>query len=381
MAFFVLASGIATLTAVDTGLSLSGFKKLFKIIIFFWVVNALATARPWELPGDLAGWFRLSKLKNCLEKGKAAFINKNPAYVLVGLLILAGVISAGVGIIQAVSHPEGIWNRYDVHGSLSNLMTYAQILMLITCMGLAIALFYPHRFRIMIWVGLMLMGFAILLTLNRQSWLGLFLAMTFLLFNKKRVYSLIPVFLAILVFIFGPQTLKNRMATMTDLKDYSVNERVLMWKAGWDILQDHPLTGCGFKCQFVIADRYPEHAILQKYTHMHNSPIQLAVDTGILGLTAWISIWIGFFLSLTRQLKHIPKNSSDYVIAGGSGAAAIAFRVAGLFENNFYDSEIVILMYFIMALPFVSSSGSQSAFSESAPLPHSGGDLHGRSSP
>ena len=74
-----------------------------------------------------------------------------------------------------------------------------------------------------------------------------------------------------------------------------------MWKAGWDILQDHPLTGCDFKCQFVIADRYPEHTILQKYTHMHNSPIQLAVDTGILGLTAWISIWIGFFLSLTRQ--------------------------------------------------------------------------------
>jgi O-antigen ligase/polysaccharide polymerase Wzy-like membrane protein len=366
---FILASGIATLTAVDVGLSLSGFKKLFKIVIFFWVVNSLVTARPWELLGDLAGWLRLSKFKEYLEKGQVAAKGKNPAYLLVGLLIWAGVISAGVGIVQAVIHPEGFWYRYGIHGSLSNLMTYAQILMLVTCMGFSWAILNPHRSRILIWVGLILMGFAILLTLNRQSWLGLILAMTFILFNKKKIYSLIPVIFAILVFILGPQTLKNRIETMTNLKDYSVNERFVMWKAGWDILKDHPWTGCGFKCQFVIADQYPEHPILRKYTHMHNSPIQLAVDTGILGLTAWISIWIGFFLSLTRQLKHIPKTSLEYFIALGSGAAVIAFLVAGMFENNFYDSEIIILMYFIMALPFAAPHPSQSAPSESAAPP------------
>ncbi|MCH7499191.1 MAG: hypothetical protein IH886_04170 [Nitrospinae bacterium] len=49
-----------------------------------------------------------------------------------------------------------------------------------------------------------------------------------------------------------------------------------------------------------------------------------------------------------------------------------------MFENNFYDSEIIILMYFIMALPFVSSNGSQSAPSEFAAPLHSGGDLHER---
>lgn len=366
LAFFVLASGIATLAAVDVGLSLSGFKKLSKIIIFFWVANVLATTRPVELLKDLADWLRLNKLKEHFDKRKAAFTNKNQASVLVGLLILAGTISAGVGIVQAILGPEGIWNHYHVHGSLSNLMTYAQILMLITCMGLSIAIFAPFRAQTILWISLVIIGLAILLTMNRQSWLGLFLAMTFLLFNKKGIYALIPVFLAILVFIFAPQTLKDRIKTMTNLKDHAFNERVLMWKAGWDIVQDHPLTGCGFKCQFVIADRYPEHAILKKYTHMHNSPIQLAVDTGILGLTAWISIWIGFFLSLARQLKHIPKNSYDYAIALGAGAAVIAFLVAGMFENNFYDSEIIILMYFIMALPFTSSNSSQSAASESA---------------
>lgn len=365
LAAFILASSIATLNAVDVGLSLSGIKKLSKIAIFFWVVNVLATIRPRELLGDLAGWFRFSRLKKYLENGKTTSINENPAYVLVKLLILAGVVSAGIGIVQAVIHPDGIWNRYDVHGSLSNLMTYAQILMLISCMALAMAIFGPPRFRNLIWIGIILMGLAILLTLNRQSWLGLFLAVIFLLFNKKKIYSLIPVFFVALIFILGPQTLKDRIESITDLKHDSNSERVLMWKAGWAIVKDQPLTGCGFGCQFVIADRYPEHPILQKYTHMHNSPIQLIVDTGILGLTAWISIWVGFFLSLKRQLKHIPKNSLDYAITLGSGAAVIAFLVAGMFENNFYDSEIIILLYFIMALPFAYSNSPQTVPAES----------------
>jgi len=364
LVIFILAAGIATIAAVDVGLSFSGFKKLSKIIIFFWVANALASTHPWKVLSDLADRFRLNKLKEYFEINIKSVRNRNPTYALMGLLILAGVFSSIIGIFQALTHSEGFWYRYGVHGSLSNLMTYAQILMLISCMGLSMVIFNPPRSRVMIWIGLAFMGLAILLTLNRQSWLGLFLAITFLLFNKKKAFSLMPVFFAILVFLLGPQTLKDRIKTMTDLKDYSVNERFLMWQAGWDILKDHPLTGCGFKCQFVIADQYPEHPILQKYTHMHNSPVQVAVDTGIIGLAAWISIWICFFMSLRRQLKNIPESSSEYAIALGSGAAVIAFLVAGMFENNFYDSEIIVLMYFIMALPFISPKISQGSTSE-----------------
>ena len=355
---FLLASAISTMTAVDVGLSLSGFKKILKFIIFFWVVNALAATRPWELLRHLADWLRLQKIADYLRKTGSS-IGENPAYLLVSLLVCAGVISAGVGIAQAMAHPQGMWYRYGVHGSLSNLMTYAQILMLITCMGFSLAIFNPPRSRMLIWGGLILISFAIALTLNRQSWLGLFLAMTFLLFNKKIIYSLFPVFFTILVFMFGPQTLRDRIETITDLKQSSNHERVVMWKAAWDISKDHPWTGCGYKCQFVIADQYPEHPILKKYTHMHNSPIQLAVDTGILGLTAWISIWVGFFYSLGRQLKGISKTSLEYSLALGAGAAVIAFLAAGMFENNFYDSEIITLMYFIMALPFISSKSPQ----------------------
>jgi hypothetical protein len=36
----------------------------------------------------------------------------------------------------------------------------------------------------------------------------------------------------------------------------------------------------------------------------------------------------------------------------GSGSAVVGFLAGGMFENNFYDSEVAMLLFFIMALPF-----------------------------
>lgn len=217
-----------------------------------------------------------------------------------------------------------------------------------------------------------------ILTLIRQAWLGLFMAAIFLLFTKKRVLVLVLILLVGLILMFGPHTLAERLKSIVDLKQASNNERIMLLKVSWDFFKDYPLTGCGFKCLFVVADQYPEHPILQSYKHLHNKVEQIAVDTGSIGLRAWLSIWVIYFVQLIRRSKQIPPDANERWVIFGSTAAVIAFLVAGMFENNFYDWEITILMYFIMALPFVSSNGSQSAPSEFAAPLHSGGDLHER---
>ncbi|MCH6579233.1 MAG: O-antigen ligase family protein [Nitrospinae bacterium] len=217
-----------------------------------------------------------------------------------------------------------------------------------------------------------------ILTLIRQAWLGLFVAAIFLLFKKKRILVLVPALLVGLIVIFGPQTIAERLKSIVDLKQASNNERIMLWKAGWDVFKDYPLTGCGSKCLDVVTDQYPEHPILRKYKHLHSSIMQIAVETGVIGLCAWLSIWVIYFVQLIRRSKQIPPDANERWVVFGSTAEVIAFLVAGMFENNFYDSEIIILMYFIMALPFVSSNGSQSAPSEFAAPLHSGGDLHER---
>ena len=82
---------------------------------------------------------------------------------------------------------------------------------------------------------------------------------------------------------------------------------------------------------------------------MHNNFIQLAVDTGLFGLISWVSIWVIYFMTLYQRLISMERD------AVGSAAAVVGFLVAGVFETNLYDSEVSMLLYFIMALPFTAN--------------------------
>jgi hypothetical protein len=89
---------------------------------------------------------------------------------------------------------------------------------------------------------------------------------------------------------------------------------------------------------------------------MHNNFIQLAVDTGVLGLFTWCGIWFYFFSMLYKRLAALDGDPNQKGIILGSAAGSIAFLTGGFFETNLYDSEVAMTLYFLMALPF---SGSQ----------------------
>jgi O-antigen ligase len=126
--------------------------------------------------------------------------------------------------------------------------------------------------------------------------------------------------------------------------------RLELWKVGWEIFKDHPLTGCGFRCVDLVHSQYPDPTgYVEKLRGMHNNFIQIAVDTGAFGLSAWLGIWSCFFVSLHRFFKNLSQNSPEKWVIFGSAAAGISFL---FFESSFYDSEVVMLLYFIMALPF-----------------------------
>ena len=45
-------------------------------------------------------------------------------------------------------------------------------------------------------------------------------------------------------------------------------------------------------------------------------------------------------------------------------AIVLAFHTGGIFETNFYDSEVAMLLYFIMALPFTGNQNNPKATSK-----------------
>ena len=94
--------------------------------------------------------------------------------------------------------------------------------------------------------------------------------------------------------------------------------------------------------------------------------MQLAVDTGILGLTAWLGIWIYFFRLLYRRTGALKRDPHECWVIHGSTAVVIAFLAGGCFETNFYDSEVAMVLFFIMALPFAGSQSERYNLDENA---------------
>ena len=325
---FTLASLVAVANAYDASYSYESLKKLLEFLIFFWVLNCV----------------RENNLRNSLS------------LVLIATATLSGLFGLYQFWQDFILIPSGQMSLNRIEGTLSTYMTFAGLLMLSGVIALAWVMFQKQTQR-WVWASVGIIVSCLLLTLTRQAWFGFLAALVFLIFFwKKKVLLLLPIILLI-TYIASPLYAKKRIKDMFSGEDVTFGMRVALWKGGWEVFKDYPLTGCGFRCVDLVNSQYPDPTgYVARYRGMHNNLIQVAVDTGILGATAWLGIWFCFFRFLYHKAIDLGKNVFEHWSIFGSSAAVLAFLAAGFFETNFYDSEVAMVLYFIMALPF---SGTQ----------------------
>jgi hypothetical protein len=350
---FALASILAVITALDPLRSFEHLKRLFEMGIFFLILNSLSDP---DLKTSLHAL--LNKFKEtrpgqfCFGKPEAV-ITLSPRNFFIGLIVLSASLSAVVGITQVVI--KGLSIHHRISGTLSIYMTFAGLLMQAALVTAAYLLFRNGKNKWM-WSALLLMVTALTLTLTRQAWLGFGSGLFILLaFRKPLLIVLLP-FLAAGIFWISPPPIKERVESIANLDDTTFQQRLSMWRLGWGIYKDYPVTGCGFHCLLKVRTDYPEHKEISRgYRTLHNNIVQLAVDAGTVGVLAWLFLWLSYFIVVGRRLTSDDDPADRWVVLA-SLSAVIAFLAGGLFETNFYDSEVVMLTYFLMALPFISLS-------------------------
>jgi O-antigen ligase len=347
--FYLLACLVSVANAHDTNYSYPELKKILEWLIFFWVVNCVPDNKTRDL--------------------------------LSTLLIISATFASIYGFYELfnISGKISEWDTnapgYRIEGTMSVYMTFAGLLMIAGMVAIGKVLFKRPKEN-WIWGAIIIIFACMLLTLTRQAWFGSIMGIGFICFVWKKKYfvALVAIFASLIFLALGPmksqfksalitkgntgiEAIKFRLGSMIDLsgEHNTFKMRLELWKVGWEITKDYPLTGCGFKCVDKIHSKYPDPTgIVARLRGMHNNYIQLAVDTGILGLSAWIGIWLCFFrlLYMHEKMRH---DSSSKWLSCGSASAVVAFLFAGFFESNLYDSEVVMLLYFVMALPFAGS--------------------------
>ncbi len=332
---FCLACILSITTSVDMASSVKLLKKLIQFVIFFWVANSVQEEKQRSL--------------------------------LVVLVIASGVAAALGGVTPLLFDGSSDIFTKGIKGTLSKQSTYSGVLMMAGLMALAQCLFHkPKAYWVIGSIGLI--AFAILCSLARQTWLGFLIGAVFLVFVWNKKYLLVLPLILLSLFLFSPDGVKKRILSLKNVNDLSLQHRAIIWKSGWRIFKDYPLTGCGYKCVDSIyrpselpEDPNPWRNLLRYYVGMHSNIFQLLVDTGIVGFGAWIFIWITYFIEIFKRFRGLAEKTyrdRSKSLLMGPVAVVLSFLIGGFFETNFYDSEIAMLLYFIMGLSLAKVKNS-----------------------
>jgi len=201
---------------------------------------------------------------------------------------------------------------------------------------------------------------ALAMTYVRGAWVGVGAGVLALatMARRARWLPLTALLAAAAVFLVAAPSLRQRAASIVDPTDPTVRERLLIWRSGLAMVREHPLTGIGPGRVKDLYERYahPE-ALRMRRGHLHDTPLQILVERGPAGLLAWLWLFAAFFITGGRALAHFgPDQVRERGLVMGGLAATVGFLVAGLFEYNFGDSEVVLVQYCVMATTLAAAA-------------------------
>jgi O-antigen ligase len=243
---------------------------------------------------------------------------------------------------------------FRAKGFYSIYMTYAGVLLLAVTVMLAFITLLPWRRVWGIGGPALIAMLALGGTFVRGAWIGLAVSFSTLYVLTRRLrligLAIIPIALALL----AAPSVRERMQSVLDSRDDTAEERVQFWWAGVRMVRDHPWLGIGPGHVRLLYPKYRDaDARRPTIGHLHNNVIQIAAERGLLGLGAWLWVWGAFMIRASRIYRQLPSTAFQRrAVVAGSLAAALALFVAGLFEYSFGDSEVQMLFWVVMALPF-----------------------------
>jgi len=271
------------------------------------------------------------------------------ATTVLKVVITVGAMSAALGIIQ-----YGLLNYNTLgqrpQGALGHYMTYSGLLLLV--IGAAIAhLLFASRDRA--WTAMVMPALfvALVLTFTRSAWVGAIAATMLLLAMKDvRLVPIVPV-AVVIVFTLAPARLTDRFHSMFDPNDPTNRDRIAMLREGRSMIATHPLTGVGPNMVQRLYATYRDPLAVERVNpHLHNVPIQIAAERGLLALAAWL-----WFVGVTLvDLARLHRHARFRWLTAAALAGMVGMLTAGLFEYNFGDSEFLMLLLVLITLPFAA---------------------------
>lgn len=211
----------------------------------------------------------------------------------------------------------------------------------------------PFRSARGLWfLHLLLLG-CLIRTLSAGAFIGFTCGLIFLLLFLREgrgwVWATVGIGLLILA-SSGP--FRTQWLGILTLSDVASKERIVMWSTAWHMIQDRPLLGQGLN---TFMENYLPYAngLGSGPTYAHNCFLQIAAETGLLGLATFLWFLASIFLMVRGALRSSsqpPESPTSRTTLLGLAAGLFAFLVQSAFDTNLYALRQATLFWVMAGL-------------------------------
>ena len=345
LGIFIAVNALSVIFSVHLGLSLRGFfgKELKFLAIYFMLVEVINSRE---------------RLKNIL-------------IAIIASAILT-MVDAGVQYFRGVDFLRGYQLDYHTFGaSFSTASDFAGWLIVIIPIFIgiiAVNIIPSLKLKILLSVSIIIQSSYLLRTYSRGAWLGFLIGISLMVYYVVKnstlriktlcisvvicllfIYSLLPRSVitkakdAIRVNFKFSQGINDRVKSIPQTNRGTNLVRIMLWKESLRIIRDYPLFGCGLNNYSIVARNYKSFEGGGIYPH--NSFLQMAAETGLLGLFAFFLLLFGFFII---EMKHL--NKENGFLALGLLSGILAFLVHAFFDTHLYSLKLVVLFWYMIGL-------------------------------
>lgn len=192
---------------------------------------------------------------------------------------------------------------------------------------------------------------------GRNVWIAVIIE-TVLFLAVLRKYRFLGFALAamaiIAVCMYQLPYIKTRMQLFTDGSARTNVNRLILWRYSLDMWRDFPAFGVGNGSTFqAVFNRFYTHGFFftERVAHAHNVFLARLIETGIVGLMAFIC-YIGTFLQyFWSQYKKAPAENL-WLLAGFLSIAG--WLCMGLFDYSLHLTQVTRALWIVCALSIVS---------------------------
>ncbi len=241
--------------------------------------------------------------------------------------------------------------KMRIYSTLENPNVLGEYILLVLPVTIALMWRKKGIFAKIVYGGMAaVMGLALVLTFSRGCWIGIMAAAAmFVTFAAGKLWGLMLLVLPVIPMIL-PESIINRFASIGDMKDSSTSYRVYIWMGTIHMLKDFWISGIGPGTE-AFTQVYPFYSYSAIVApHSHNLFLQIMVESGILGIVAFMVLMIVFMKKLMAGYQVQGKFGELSVLLAGIGSAVAGFLVQGLFDNCFYNYRVFMIFWSVIAI-------------------------------